>query len=182
MTLDFMPSPSREDPGLFIRDPYRFSDAMLIVPPPLVETLECFDGRHSDLDLRAALARITGRLETEDIARHLIDTLANAGFLEDEIFARMQRDKKREFAEKPLREPSHAGSAYPEDPKELRRTMTEYMADGASARADGSTGDGSTGDGSTQDGSSQAGAWPRPGWLDPGWLLPGWRHRGSLRK
>jgi MEMO1 family protein len=137
MTLDFMPSPSREDPGLFIRDPYRFSDAMLIVPPPLVETLECFDGRHSDLDLRAALARITGRIETSDIARHLVDTLANAGFLEDETFARMQRDKKREFAEKPVREPSHAGSAYPEDPEELRRTMTEYMADGVGAPADG---------------------------------------------
>ena len=47
MTLDFMLSPSPEDPGLFIRDPYRFSDAMLIVPPPLVECLECFDGRHT---------------------------------------------------------------------------------------------------------------------------------------
>ena len=80
MTLDFMPSPSREDPGLFIRDPYKFSDAMLIVPPPLVECLECFDGRHTDLDLRAVLARITGRLETEEIARNLTETLSNAGF------------------------------------------------------------------------------------------------------
>src|ERR1039458_8832688 len=86
MTLDFMPSPSREDPGLFIRDPYKFSAAMLIVPPPLVECLQCFDGRHTDLDLRAVLARITGRLETEEIARNLTETLSNAGFLEDEIF------------------------------------------------------------------------------------------------
>jgi hypothetical protein len=136
MTLDFMPSPSSEDPGLFIRDPYRFSDAMLIVPPPLVETLECFDGRHTALDLRAALARITGRLETEEIARHLVETLTHAGFLEDETFARMQSDKKREFAQKPVREPSHAGSAYPEDPEELRETMTEYMTDGAAAPPD----------------------------------------------
>ncbi len=135
MTLDFMPSPSPEDPGLFIRDPYRFSDAMLIVPPPLVECLECFDGRHSDLDLRAALARITGRLETEEIARRLVETLAKAGFLEDENFARMQREKRREFAEKAVREPSHAGSEYPEDPEELRHTMAEYMADGGGAPA-----------------------------------------------
>jgi hypothetical protein len=130
MTLDFMPSPSREDPGLFIRDPYRFSDAMLIVPPPLVECLQCFDGNHSDLDLRAALTRITGRLETEEIARNLVETLEKAGFLEDETFARMQQEKRREFAEKPVREPSHAGSAYPEDPEELRETMTEYMMEG----------------------------------------------------
>lgn len=127
-----------EDPGLFIRDPYRFSDAMLIVPPPLVECLECFDGRHSDLDLRASLMRITGRLETEEIARNLAETLAKAGFLEDETFERMRREKRREFAEKPVREPSHAGSAYPESPDELRDTMTEYMGDGTDGSAAGS--------------------------------------------
>jgi AmmeMemoRadiSam system protein B len=135
MTLDFMLSPSPEDPGLFIRDPYRFSDAMLIVPPPLVECLECFDGRHTDLDLRAALARITGRLETEEIARNLVETLAEAGFLEDDTFARIEREKRREFAEKPVREPSHAGSAYPEDPQELREAMAEYMAEEEGAPA-----------------------------------------------
>jgi hypothetical protein len=135
MTLDFMPSPSREDPGLFIRDPYHFSDAMLIIPPPLVECLECFDGSHTELDLRAALARITGRLETEEISRHLTDTLSKAGFLEDETFVRMQGEKRREFAEKAVREPAHAGSAYPEDPEELHRTMVEYMAEDAGAAA-----------------------------------------------
>ena len=64
MTLDFMPSPSREEPGLFIRDPYRFSDAMLIVPPALVECLQYFDGRHTALDLKAYLVRLTGQLES----------------------------------------------------------------------------------------------------------------------
>ena len=132
-----MPSPSREEPGLFIRDPYRFSDAMLIVPPALVECLELLDGRHTDLDLRAALTRITGRLETDEIVKHLLETLSNAGFLEDDTFARMQRDKKREFAEKPVREPSHAGSAYPENPDELRQTMGKYMGDGNAGPADG---------------------------------------------
>jgi MEMO1 family protein len=131
-----MPSPSPEDPGLLIRDPYRFSDSLLIVPPPLVECLECFDGRQSDLDLRVALARITGRLEVEEIARNLVETLEKAGFLEDENFARMQLEKRREFAEKPIREPAHAGSAYPEDPGELRETMVEYMADGAGHTTD----------------------------------------------
>ena len=57
MNLDFMPSPSPEHPGLFIRDPYRFTDAMLVIPPPLVECLQCFDGAQTDLDLRAALVR-----------------------------------------------------------------------------------------------------------------------------
>jgi len=33
LNLDFMPSPLPDRPGLFIRDPYKFSGAMLIVPP-----------------------------------------------------------------------------------------------------------------------------------------------------
>jgi hypothetical protein len=49
-----VPSPVPDRPGLFIRDPYRYSDAVLIVPPPLIECLRCFDGRQTDLDLRAA--------------------------------------------------------------------------------------------------------------------------------
>src|SRR5208283_5212114 len=105
LNLDFMPSPSPEHPGLFIRDPYRFSDSMLIIPPPLVECLDYFDGMHTDLDLRAALARISGRLETEEIARNIAETLSKAGFLEDDTFAGMQREKRRAFAEQPVREP-----------------------------------------------------------------------------
>src|SRR5206468_1549912 len=100
MNLDFMPSPSPENPGLFIRDPYRFSDAMLIIPPALIHCIECFDGQQTDLDLRAALVRITNSLEVGEIERHLMQTLSQAGFLEDETFERMQTERKRDFAAK----------------------------------------------------------------------------------
>lgn len=123
-----MPSPSPENPGLLIRDPYHFSDAMLIVPPPLVECLQCFDGHQTDLDLRAALVKLTNDLEVGDIERSLIEALSTAGFLEDENFARMESERRRHFAELPVREPSHAGSAYPEHPETMRETMAEYMA------------------------------------------------------
>src|SRR6202161_199882 len=63
MTLDFIPSPIEDKPGLVIRDPFHFSDATLIVPPALIECLEFFDGEHSALDLRAHLVRITGDLQ-----------------------------------------------------------------------------------------------------------------------
>src|SRR5205814_4335994 len=65
--LDFMASPSEEHPGLFIRDPYKFSDAMLIIPPVLVECLENFDGEHTELDLRASLVRATNSLEVSGL-------------------------------------------------------------------------------------------------------------------
>src|SRR5712691_7720408 len=84
LSLDFMPSPDPERPGLFIRDPYRFSDAILLVPPPLVETLACFDGVQTELDLRASLVRATGEIQIGEMEKHLFDTLSGAGFLEDE--------------------------------------------------------------------------------------------------
>jgi len=140
MNLDFMPSPSPENPGLLIRDPYRFSDAVLIVPPPLVACLECFDGHQTELDLRALLVSLTGSFEVEQIVRNLVETLQNAGFLEDETFAHMQAEKRREFAELPVREPAHAGSAYPAEPGELREILAEYMEEGAGETAAGADG------------------------------------------
>ncbi len=128
-----MPSPSPEDPGLFIRDPYHYSDAMLIIPPPLVQCLECFDGSQTDLDLRALLTRITGRFDVSDIANHLTETLNKSGFLENDTFARMRSDKQREFAAQTVREPAHAGAAYPDDPAELREVMGEFMTTEAPA-------------------------------------------------
>jgi AmmeMemoRadiSam system protein B len=136
--LDFFPSPSPEHPGLFLRDPFRYSDAMLIVPPPLVECLRCFDGSHTDLDLRSALVRLTGDLNTSQVMDHLFQTLSQAGFLEDETFATMRGQKRHAFAGQAVREPAHAGSAYPADPAALRQTLagwtegTQSVAAGAS--------------------------------------------------
>ena len=118
-----MPSPAPDRPGLFIRDPYRYSDAMLIIPPPLIECLRCFDGRQTDLDLRALLVRITGDLQVGELEQHLIETFSSAGFLEDETFAQMKAGREREFAAAPKREPAHAGGAYPLEIAALRTTM-----------------------------------------------------------
>jgi MEMO1 family protein len=134
MSLDFMPSPSEEHPGLFIRDPYHYSDALLIIPPVLVECLQLFDGSHTDLDLRAALVQITGSLDVSEIQGNLVDALSNSGFLEDEVFEARRDARRREFAESEVCEPSHAGSAYPADPDELREVLNEYLADGAGPR------------------------------------------------
>jgi AmmeMemoRadiSam system protein B len=123
-----MPSPSPEHPGLLVRDPYRYTDAVLVIPPVLVSCLECFDGRQTGLDLRAVLVRLTNQLDVSDLAVHLTDTLSAAGFLEDDIFAGMRERRLREFAELPVREPAHAGAAYPAEFEPLRETLTRYMA------------------------------------------------------
>jgi hypothetical protein len=130
MDLDFMPSPAPEHPGLFIRDPYRYSDVMLVIPPGLIECLDCFDGAHTVLDLRAALARMTGELQVSEIETKLTEALDQAGFLENETFEAMRDERRREFAAHPTREPAHAGSAYPAEQDELAATMRRYAEGG----------------------------------------------------
>src|SRR3954454_19955288 len=132
-----MPSPSEEHPGLFIHDPYKFSDAMLIIPPVLVECLDNFDGEHTGLDLRASLVQATKSLDVSELEKHLVQTLSGAGFLEDEIYARMQQERRSEFAAAAIREPAHAGSAYPAAPAGLHETMTRYMAGAPLSSANG---------------------------------------------
>jgi AmmeMemoRadiSam system protein B len=135
MDLDFMPSPAPDRPGLLIRDPYHYSDATLIIPPELVGCLQFFDGERTDLDLRAALVELTGDLRVGDLEQHLVSTLSQAGFFEDEVYQRMKDARHAEFAEAPRRAPAHAGAGYPDQPEELRSALAGWMDGGAPATA-----------------------------------------------
>ncbi|HXE11011.1 MAG TPA: AmmeMemoRadiSam system protein B [Bryobacteraceae bacterium] len=121
--LDFMPSTDPGRPGLVIRDPYQFSDSVLIVPTPLVPLLDCFDGDHSELDLRAEIVHITGEIQVGDIERNLFESLDGAGFLENETYRRMRKEREAEFVAAPLRPAVFAGSAYPNERGELSSLM-----------------------------------------------------------
>ena len=125
--LDFMPSPVEDSPGLLIRDSLRFSDSILVIPPPLVPALACFDGEQTELDLRATLVQITGQFDISDLEAQLSSTLSRAGFLEDEAYADLKVQRLAEFAGAPVRAPSHSGSAYPDDPSELRSTLDHWL-------------------------------------------------------
>lgn len=137
LNLDFVPSPDPEHPGLLIRDPFRFSDSMLLIPAPLVACLACFDGQQTALDLRADLVRITGEIQVSEIEKHLYDALSQAGFLEDEKFEQLRKERISEFAAAPKREASHAGSAYPDNADEARKKLSEFMQGAAPPTLDG---------------------------------------------
>src|SRR5579864_1520670 len=136
LDLDFFPSPVEDKPGLVVRDPFHYTSATLIVPPALVACLEFFDGERSELDLRAYLVRMSGDVQAGDLATHLLETLSEAGFLQDDNFARMKESAEREFADASLREPSHAGAGYPATAAELTETLDGYM-NGAAPSASG---------------------------------------------
>ena len=122
-----MPSPTPEQPGLLVRDPFRYSPAMLIVPPVLVPSLALFDGEKTDLDMRTDLYRRTGQLVGGEILDNFVGALRTQGFLETEEYYQMREARRREFRDAPQRAPNHAGSAYPDHPETLRAQFREYM-------------------------------------------------------
>jgi len=125
--LDIMPSPVASQPGLLLRDPFRYSEAVLVVPPVLARCLGCFDGEQTEADLREVLSRLTGQVSVTEPARHLVSALREAAFLDDEVFAERRAQRHVEFAAAPERAPAHAGSGYPAEAAPLASTLDGYL-------------------------------------------------------
>jgi hypothetical protein len=132
--LDLLPSPVPDRPGLLLRDPFRYSDVVLIIPPAIVPCLAFFNGRYAEADVRKALTSLTEDERVGEFLGHLRETLSGAGFLEDGVFERLRDERRREFAGAARRDAVHAGSAYPASAEPLRQTLTGYM-DGAGGGA-----------------------------------------------
>jgi len=126
-TIDILPSPDASRPGLLMRDPLRYTDAILYVPPAWALALRCLDGEHTELDVQEILTRTTGALVFSDQVREFVGVLRQQGFLETEEFRRLREQRHKEFRDLPERPPAHAGSAYPADAAEIHRNFDEYF-------------------------------------------------------
>ena len=126
--LDVSPSPDPENPGILVRDRYRFTAAWLIIPALLVQGLKYFNGAHTDQDLAIELSRLTGLPDTAEIAHNLINALDTSGFLENDTFTRMRESCYRDFAESPVRKAQFAGSGYPSSAGEIGSVWQNYLA------------------------------------------------------
>src|SRR5688572_12960896 len=131
--LELFFSPVAGRSGILIRDPFQYSDAILVVPPLLARCLDCFDGASTQLDLREKLARLTGTVAVGDTASQMARALSEAGFLEDATFAALRDRRRRAFVEADVRPAVHAGGGYPGERGALGRTLTDWLAgeDGA---------------------------------------------------
>ncbi|HLA77802.1 MAG TPA: AmmeMemoRadiSam system protein B [Vicinamibacteria bacterium] len=125
--LEFHPSPVPDRPGLLIRDPYRYAEGGLILPPQLAPLLSMFDGNSELGDLHAALVRLTGDVRAGEAADRFVGTLSSGGFLENDVFLDLKAERHQAFERAPVRAAVHAGGAYPENVEELRRLLAECL-------------------------------------------------------
>jgi MEMO1 family protein len=125
--LDVHVSPIPDRPGLLLRDPFRYSDTAVIVPPVLDRCLSLFDGAHSTLDLLGMLARLTGRVDLEHLAEELVRALSEAAFLDDEIYRAARAERHDAFARAEYRDAAFAGGGYPADRSLLTQTVASWI-------------------------------------------------------
>jgi AmmeMemoRadiSam system protein B len=113
--------------AIAIRDPAGFTDAVVLLPLPLLDLVSLFDGEHSVGDMQEILTRRTGELVmAEDICR-IVETLDQQGFLDSPRFADRRAAIERAFTESPTRPASHAGGAYADAPDALRVQMDAFF-------------------------------------------------------
>lgn len=125
--LDIFPSPSQEHPGIVIRDPMRYTDSVLVIPPVWVLALSRFDGEQTELDIQALLMRRTGQIAPTEAIHSFVGALRDNGFLESQEYLAMRDQRHAEFRESPVREAVHAGSAYPDDAPGVKEMMEQYF-------------------------------------------------------
>ena len=123
-----------------MRDPFRYAEAMIVIPSALVPCLAFFNGRYVEGEVSEALQRLTGDARVGEVLGHLARVLSEGGFLDDENFGRLRTERHRAFAEGPRRDAAHAGAAYPAEQAALRKTLDGYLTDGTPARAAPPTG------------------------------------------
>lgn len=125
--LDVFPSPVEDQPGLLLRDPFRYTEDILIIPPVFISALQMLDGKHTEGEVIKQLTQVIGRPFPVHPLHEFVEVLRASGFLETEEFDALRSQKHAAFAAEAFRLPSHAGTAYPDSQFELRTRLNNYL-------------------------------------------------------
>ncbi len=110
-----------------LRDPMRLSDKMVILPQPAFFIVSHFDGKHSFSDIKLAYTRQFSAILLQSDIDKIVADLDAAYFLESENFQTYYQQLVREFKEKPYREATHSGSAYPNQRHGVQSLVNEIV-------------------------------------------------------
>jgi len=109
-----------------LRDPSGIAEGVVTVSAEALFVLQYFDGQHSLLDIRAEFHRAFGSLLPEERLRQFVVELERAHLLEGAVFQDYLKKLEQQMLAQPLRQPVHAGTSYPADPKTLRAQLDGF--------------------------------------------------------
>jgi MEMO1 family protein len=125
--IEAFPVETANGRALGIRDPAGYTQAVLVLPPALVEVVSLFDGDHSIGDIQEALLRRHGELIDSGRIGGVVETLDEHGFLDSPGFAARRTAIEAEFRRSSTRPATHAGGAYADGPDALRAQMDAFF-------------------------------------------------------
>ncbi len=115
--------------ALMLKDPLRISDAILLVPMPLVPVLERLDGHHAFESIKAQCKSLHGMDVSEENYRALVSRLEEAHFLEGDGFDSWSASLKEAFLRVSVRPSFLTVRSYEADPAQLRSRIDGFFTD-----------------------------------------------------
>ena len=127
--IDVIPIDQDGVRSFYVRDPLEFATEPLVLGGAGLFIVSRLDGRHSLDEVLAALRReFPGTRVRAAQVRDLLATLSERCYLDDEVAAARIGRVRDEFARARVRQPWHAGSAYPSDARELTAMLDRFFA------------------------------------------------------
>ncbi|MBN1836192.1 MAG: AmmeMemoRadiSam system protein B [Spirochaetales bacterium] len=117
-----------QDGLVCLRDPQGFSDQLVFLPQEALFVVSLFDGRHTIRDVQYEFSRRFGTILPSEKVEQIVAQLDGCLFLDSERFREARERTVEEFRQAPARPASHAGSAYPAEPGELRGELQALLA------------------------------------------------------
>lgn len=113
--------------GVCLRDPFRYTDAMLFVPAGLVPLLQLLDGSRSLEDIQGEVLRLFGQQIALENLGKLMETLDRNYFLASDTFSAYRKKVEDDFLNAPVRTPYLADRAYPASASELGKLIDGFF-------------------------------------------------------
>jgi hypothetical protein len=116
-------------------DEQLYAEHTIQLPSHAVEYLMLLDGER-DAEELAEEAALSGRPFSVDDFVEVVNILERENFLDSQRFRTHRAEQERAFNETMIRPAAHAGSSYPDDPKELRTMLDSFLAADVTSHVD----------------------------------------------
>jgi AmmeMemoRadiSam system protein B len=124
--VDAFPVQTEQGQMIALRDPVGIATEILILSSDIFYLLQFFDSAHSLQDLHYEYMRAFGQLLPEQQLNHILTSLDDHLFLDNDSFSDKRRELETDFLSLPARPAAYAGKSYAADPQALKAELDDY--------------------------------------------------------
>lgn len=125
--IDAFPTKVSGNDVICLRDPFNYTEQMLIISHNILNIIKMFDGKHSIIDIQKEYLRKNGLPLPIDELKKIIEKMDSHLFLESENFEKYHAQVLEDFQQLNIRAVTSAGSAYALEPEKLDTQIEGYF-------------------------------------------------------